>query len=664
MPRIQIELTSTRPDGTWTWRVAGAREPRGVVDAELIPAGAKVGDVLRAEAEVELEGTTVTSVVAAPAKRQEPERLELIGKPEPFEAVTTSLLPKGARPRRSTWDGGGEARGSRSGPGTGRPGGATGRPAGSGAGRPGGGPPGAGRAAERDDARRGPRYGGPRRDPDAAAGEAATAGQPAPQERSGPRERPGPNDRPPRSGETRRPDGRGPEDRGPEHRPSGDRRPTGGLPGARGQMGRARPARPPAGRGAPDRTETREPTAAPRAKRLNPANVHRAAVLADLAPEHVPVAEQLLHGGIPAVRRALQDQNAKLRAEGQPEITTDAILTLAEGLLPRLKGAEWRDRAEAAVADIDELALRDLRSVVAGADAARDDDTRLLAKTLRDALDRRESKERQAWLDEIGRCLDDGRLVRALRVSGRPPDPRTRFPADLATRLSGAAGAGLAADALPDRWITVLEAVIESPIHRSVKPAGLPTDPAGAVVGAARQASGRVPALAAMLGIDMPPPPGPLRGGLRGGRAGSSSASRRTPGSARPIPPPPTSSARRPPVPAQQTPGPAPEAARPAIELPPAPPAPPAAPGPAPEAARPAIELPPAPAAPPVALPPIPAAPPPAPVAPPVNALSVPGPPTAPPVAVSRPATADGSSAADDDAVQATAPDLEGAAES
>jgi hypothetical protein len=273
--------------------------------------------------------------------------------------------------------------------------------------------------------------------------------------------------------------------------------------------------------------------------------------MAELAPEQRAVAEQLLHGGMPAVRRAVQEQNAKARAEGQPEIKADAILALAEELLPRLKTAEWRDRAEAAVADIDEIGQRDLQSVVAGADVARDDETRMLAKQLREALDGRETKERENWLGEIGRCLDDGRLVRALRVSARPPDPRTRFPAELAGRLSDAASAALGPDVLPDRWLTVLEAVIASPVRRSVKPAGLPAQAGPAVLATARQASGRVPALAAMLGIDIPPPPGPLR--PRPPRPTGRPV-------ARPVPPPPRSApahAAEPPTPAHIEPPPA-----------------------------------------------------------------------------------------------------------
>ena len=64
MPRrIDIELTSSRPDGSWTWRAAGAREPRGVVDASVLPGEPKVGDEFKVEVEQEIDGITVLSVV-------------------------------------------------------------------------------------------------------------------------------------------------------------------------------------------------------------------------------------------------------------------------------------------------------------------------------------------------------------------------------------------------------------------------------------------------------------------------------------------------------------------------------------------------------------------------------------------------------------------------
>ena len=62
MPRMEIELTSTRDDGQWTWRAAGARQPRGTVADVLVPAGNSVGDVLRVEvvhSKDGIEGTTV-----------------------------------------------------------------------------------------------------------------------------------------------------------------------------------------------------------------------------------------------------------------------------------------------------------------------------------------------------------------------------------------------------------------------------------------------------------------------------------------------------------------------------------------------------------------------------------------------------------------------------
>ncbi|MUH55729.1 MAG: hypothetical protein F2683_02250, partial [Actinobacteria bacterium] len=46
--RIEIELTSSRPDGSWTWRAAGAREPKGVLDGTLLSQGSKPGDVVKA----------------------------------------------------------------------------------------------------------------------------------------------------------------------------------------------------------------------------------------------------------------------------------------------------------------------------------------------------------------------------------------------------------------------------------------------------------------------------------------------------------------------------------------------------------------------------------------------------------------------------------------
>src|SRR3954470_4917110 len=383
--RIDIELTSSRDDGTWTWRAAGAKQPKGTLDANLLYPGAKAGDVVRAEAEFEIEGITITMVLPPKEKRSEPERLEVIGPPREHVPVTSSLVPKSERPRDRDRD--------------------RGRDRGERPGRP---PRDRGDRPDRTDRPQG----GPR--PDRA-------------------------DRPDRKDER--------STRGP--RPPRTERP-------------ARPDR--------EREKAAAPPARPKEKRLSPGHVHRTAVIESLLPEQRPVAEQVLRGGIPAVRTALALENEKARAEGRPEVRPEGLLAMAEELLPRLKAAEWHDRAEAAVAIVDEVSLRDLRAVVAGADAAaRDETTRSLATTLREALDGRIAKERQDWLEEMGRCLDEGRLVRALRVSARPPDPGSRFPSELATRLSDAASEAMAPDTMPERWATLLEAVAASPVRRSVK---------------------------------------------------------------------------------------------------------------------------------------------------------------------------------------------------
>jgi hypothetical protein len=90
--RIEIELTSARPDGSWTWRAAGARQPRGVLDGGLLPSGAKAGDVLKAEADFEIEGISIVSVTA-PKETTRPglDRIEIIGSGRPdVPGVTNS----------------------------------------------------------------------------------------------------------------------------------------------------------------------------------------------------------------------------------------------------------------------------------------------------------------------------------------------------------------------------------------------------------------------------------------------------------------------------------------------------------------------------------------------------------------------------------------------
>lgn len=485
--RIEIELTSSRDDGTWTWRAAGARQPKGVLNGGVLYTGAKAGDVLKAEADFDVDGITILSVIPPKQKAAEPDRLEVIGSgQDPGPGVITTLVTRGGgrrdrddRPRR---EGG---RDERRGP---RTDGRLDRPTGRSAGRP----DGAGQ--------RGPR-------PEGDAGR--------------PERRPDTGRGPGREGDasrSRRPDARTPG------RPPGD----GGRPPREG----GRPARTGAGSGPPSR---------PAPKRLTPGSTHRDAILQTVEPEHLPIAQQVLRGGLPAVRQALAAETEKAKAEGRPPVSTGPILAIAEDLLPRLKTAEWRDRAEAAAAMGDEISIRDLRSVVAGSEAAaRDDETRLLASTLREALHRRVEAQRTSWVTDITAAMDESKFVRALRLTGRPPDPGVRLPADLAVKLAEAAGAAMTAELAPERWADLLEAVVGSPVRRSVKPAALPNQAPPELLTAARQAAGQVPALAPLLGLARPPAPTALPPRSLTARPARPPRPQR---GSRPVPPPPPSSA-------------------------------------------------------------------------------------------------------------------------
>ena len=423
--RIDVELTSARDDGTWTWRAAGAKQPKGDLDGTLLFSGAKVGDVVRAEADFDVDGITIIGVQPPKEKaRTEPERIEIIGTVQNIPAVTTALVEKGRRRDRA--GGGSRDRGDR-----------------------------------RDRGSRG-------------------------------------------------------EGRGRGTREGGDGEQRTGRSDAR------RDRRP-----RPERAPQPELEAKPKPKRLRPGRAHRQAVLAQLPEEHKAIAEQVLRGGIPAVRQAVDKQNEDNKAAGLPEISAGPLVAIAENLLPQLRAAEWHDRAEAALADLDELDLRDLRSVVVAADvAAKDDDTRQLAVRLRDALTRRVESEHATWLAEIDTLLRDGRVVRALRLSSRPPKAGTPFPSDLGSRMSDAAARALTSDTSSERYATVVDALAYSPVRQNVKPQGVPEKPADELRTAVERLASRVPQIAGQFGIEVPAAPsGPRRGGGKG--------------AAKPVPPPP-----------------------------------------------------------------------------------------------------------------------------
>jgi hypothetical protein len=406
--RIDIELTSKLGDGTWTWRAAGARQPKGTVADALVPPGEAVGAVLRADVEIGLEGIEVVSLASAKPARS-PEnvegRIEVKGTPKRAPDVSVILAPGSAkRARRDDDDG--EGRKDRKG-------------------------------APR---RSGPQSGGSGR------GDAGERG-----------------DRPGGSGGTRRPASRRPGE--------GEGRP------ARGE----RPVAP---------TST----------------VHRNAMLATLRPEQIPVAEQLLRGGLHAVRQAIETQNSVAKASGKPAASSDALMAMADELLPAVRLADWKDRASVAQTAGKEYRLRELRAVVTASRTVNlDEEGRALAKALHESLDQRTTALRDEWLARITNALNDGRVQQAVEASIRPPEPGTRCPAELAVRLAAAAGDAMTAELAPEEWLRLLDTVVASPVRRTVKPAGIPADEVAQQ--AARHASGSVPALAKLLGLRIPPPP-------------------------------------------------------------------------------------------------------------------------------------------------------------
>jgi hypothetical protein len=427
--RIEVELTSQTADSSWTWRAAGAKQPRGTVDAALVPDGSGVGSVLRAEVETTLDGTTVTALLPPKGKAvpRPVERIEVVGTPQSGPDVNVVLAGKGKRRRDERSDG------------------------------------------PREGSRR-PRTEGSDRGPRKDSGS-----------RSGPRDR---SDAPRRDGATA---GAGGGD-GAARRRTGPARPGGRESGGRESGGRDNP------------------------RRLAASTTYRNAALATLQPEQLPVAEQLLRGGIPSVRQAIEEQNARARAESRTEVTPGPLLAMAEQLLPLISLATWKDRASVARAAGKDVPLRELRSIVASSSTVTlDEEGSEMATALRASLTQRVTALRERWVERITSALDAGRVVDAVRTSIRPPEPATRLSAELAVRLADAAGQAMSSETPAAEWLALLEVVVDSPVRRTVKPAGLPTGADENLLAAARKASGYVPELARLMGIPIPPPPGPRR---------------------------------------------------------------------------------------------------------------------------------------------------------
>ncbi len=211
--------------------------------------------------------------------------------------------------------------------------------------------------------------------------------------------------------------------------------------------------------------------------------------------------------GLAAVRQRLREDNARLRAEGKPEMPEAAVMKMAEDLLPRLRVADWLDRADAAKRQLDHLDLRDLRSVVAASEdplVARDESTRVLAAELKESLLAKQEEELALWLSDVEAALDVGRVVRALRLSSQPPKAGVPFPPALAHRLGEATTAALAPTDAPERWIAVLEAAAFSPVRTHVTPTSPPEQTNDDLRATVKRLGPLLPQVAAIFGIEVP----------------------------------------------------------------------------------------------------------------------------------------------------------------
>ena len=341
--RIEVELTSQRDDGTWTWRAAGAKQPKGTLEGDVLYPGAGVGDVCRADADFEIDGIFITAVLPPKGRsgRPDDERIELMGTGKEVDGVTTQLARKGRSDRRK---------------------------------------------------------GGGQRD---------------------------------KSDRAKKPNNRKKND--------GDRKPR--------------------------KPQTDAPSK-PKARKLKPGRVHRKAFIDALPEEQRIIADQVSRGGIAAVRKEIDTQNERASQEGNDAVRADALIALAEALLPQLKIAEWRDRADAALANMSDVDIRDLRTVlVAAEDSARDEESRELAEAIRSGLNQRVEKAQLEWQDEIRSALKEERVVRALRLSSRPPKAGSPLPPDIAETLTVQANQALGGDISQQRLGIVLEAIALSPIR-------------------------------------------------------------------------------------------------------------------------------------------------------------------------------------------------------
>ena len=173
------------------------------------------------------------------------------------------------------------------------------------------------------------------------------------------------------------------------------------------------------------------------------------------------------------------------------------LLKVAEQIYPNLRTAEWLDRADGALRGMDCVDLRYIRSViVASENVQKNNEVRSLSEKLKEGFNKRVETDQQNWLKEVISTLKEGRVVRALRLSSRPPKAGFPLPEDLLTSLTEATNAALAADVTQSRWGTIAEAAAYSPIKDRVDPEGVQKNPNEELLKIIRRIASKAPSIA------------------------------------------------------------------------------------------------------------------------------------------------------------------------
>ena len=422
--RIEIELTSNKGDGTWTWRAAGAREPRGLISTEMIPKGAGISSVFTAEVQSDMDGIVVLAVIESEDTRTAPETIEVLG--------------TGKRSAGVNFKGGGRGR---------------------------------------------------RQSKGESFGSGGFGGDGFGQGQSG-------------------------------------RKQQGGRRKGRSQgTGQDRPAR------------------------LRPARVHRKKWLASVSPEHAALAEQIASGRGIANEKGGASEKSRASEKGiaseggsKPEngsapengsVSEDSSVAVkgnasekgetagkssasekgaaseksrvadkdvSARLLSEYRMAEWQDRADLVLSNFEKIDLTEIRTLVADADAhARTSETRSQAEEARQKLAERTERQHGEWLADLATHLSEGRVLRALRLSGQPPKTGVPLPLDLVKWLTTATADILTPEAQPDRWEKTLQALAVSPVRRLVRPEQPPAIVSPELTEAVKALSPRFPHIAALF---------------------------------------------------------------------------------------------------------------------------------------------------------------------